>query len=183
MASDKPQNERDNPPPERSDLEEQFLDGYRPDTGDDDFDEELLALTKTSNRGSVLRPILMILVIVVVGWVIYDWQDELAYFFSSSEAVEVGDVSQFPVKSADDPDWEPPIAHNQYVSIQGMPTRLSGGSEYEFFRLVGGEIYVQRAVGEGKGANEDGSHPLPGRSMGPDLAVDEHRQRYEGKAG
>lgn len=167
----------------RSPIEERFLDGY--DDGEpDEFDEELIDLVETRERGSVLRPILMIAVVVLVGWVIYDWADHLAYFASSPDPVEVGDVAQFDQKAAEDPDWEPPLEHNTYVSMEGMPTRITSGGNHEFFRLIGAEIYVQRQV-DGEDGDDDDSiidddGALPERELGDGLSVDEHRTRYEG---
>lgn len=162
---------------ERS-LEERFLAGEAMEEPDD-FDAELSELTSNRNRGSVLRPILMIIVILLVASVLHDWRDDLAYFFSSSQPVEVGDVAQFPVKMGEDPDWEPRITHNTYVAVEGMPTRMSGGSHYEVFRLIGGEIYVQRAVKDSE--DEGDGDSLPARGLNPGLPIDDHRERYVGE--
>ncbi len=167
---------------ERSDLEKRFLEGYAYDEGDD-FDEELLELVENRQRGSVLRPILMILVIVVVSSVIYDWRDEIEYFFADSEPVEIGDTTRFSSRAAQDPDWEPPVAHNRYVSIGGMPTRVSRGGGYEFFRLVGAEIYVQRKleIDDDEDPDRGGVVSMVPERAGPGLPIDEHRRRYEGE--
>lgn len=170
MASDTPQDD------ERSELEKRFLAGGEADEPDE-FDEELLELTQTRNRGSVLRPILMIIVILLVGSVLHDWQDELGYFFTSSEPVEIGDPSRFSQIMQENPEWEPPVAHNQYVSIEGMPSRISRGGQYELFRLIGGEIYVQRQLDDDGTGEQEG---LPERGLQQGLPIDEHRQRYEG---
>lgn len=165
-ASDKP-----------SSLEEQFLASYHFDE-DDDFDRELLDLVQTRKRGSVLRPILMVLVIVVVSSVIFDWSDEIAYFFSSSDPLELGDTTTFSSRAAEDPEWEPAVEHNRYVSLTGLPTRISRGGKYEFFRLVGAEIYVQRELDPEEIDEEPSTVP---ERPGPGLPIDEHRQRYEGE--
>ena len=143
----------------------------------DEFDEELFELTKTRERGSVLRPILMITVISLVIWVIYDWQDELAYFFSSSEPVELENVADFSLRKAEEPDWDPPVGHNQYVSLSGVPMRISSSEKYEIFRLMGAEIYVQREIGEERMREDD---KPPSHLAGGVLPVDEYRQPYSG---
>lgn len=166
---------------QQTSLEEQFLiDDEEPD----EFDEELAELVRTRERGSVLRPILMILVVLLVSWVIYDWRSELSYFFTPPEPVDVGEVADFASKAAEEPDWQPPIAHNTYVSIEGMPTRRTSGGGYQFFRLQGAEIYVQQqdpdAVDDDDDLVDDGSS-LPARDMAPGLPIDEHRQWYRGE--
>ena len=148
---------------------------------DEAFDAELEALTKTRNRGSVLRPILMIIIVLLVTSVITDWSDEVRYFFHASEPVELGDASEFPIKQAEDPEWTPDLEHNSYVSIQGMPTRISSGDRYEVFRLVGADIYVQRELEAGEDDDREEGHTLPRRNMGPGLQVDEHRDHYRGQ--
>lgn len=130
----------------KSNLEEVFW--ARSSGEGDEYDRELLELVRERQRGSVLRPILMVLVIFFVGTVIYDWRDEWIYFFHSSEPVEMGDVADYPLFLADDPQWKPPAGHNRFVSVEGVPTRMSRGGEYEFFRLIGGEFYVQRKIDE-----------------------------------
>ncbi len=166
-----------------SDAERQFL-AHQEEP--DEFDEELRELIETRERGSVLRPILMIIVILMIGSVISGWGDELEYFFSSWEPVQVGDTAAFSEKAAADPDWEPPLNHNTYVSMEGLPTRMTTGGNYKFFRLLGAEVYVQLEQEETD--DEDDTHPLledqeslPERNMAPGLLPDEQRQFYSGE--
>lgn len=107
-------------------------------------DDELMALAQRREQGSVLQPILMLLVIAVLGSVVSDWRSEIAYFFEDSEPVALGDVTGWPAKMRDESGWEPPVAHNTFVSLEGVPSRRSEGGDWEFFKLVGGEVYVQR---------------------------------------
>lgn len=92
---------------------------------------------------SVLRPILMVMVLVLGGFILSDWKEELAYYFSSSEPVELGQVSEFPSRAEADPSWEPEIPHNRYVSLTGIPIRRSLSTQYKYFKLIGGELYVE----------------------------------------
>ncbi len=161
----------------RPSAEELFLAGGYDGDEPDEFDEELLELTKTRERGSVLRPILMIIVISLVAWVIHDWRDEVTYFFSSSDPVPLGDVADFPLHKGDDPDWEPPIEHNQFVSLSGMPSRISRGDNYEIFRLIGAEVYVQREADQDQLREDAPRSHLEGGA----LPVDEHRAYYQGQ--
>ncbi|QDG51113.1 hypothetical protein FIV42_10315 [Persicimonas caeni] len=110
---------------------------------DEELDEELLDLASSRRQGSLLRPILFIVVIWFGVSVISDWQTQLAYFFSSSEPVEIGSVTDFPAKRAQDPNWEPEIPHNRYVSIEGVPSKRAQSKRYKFFKLVGDHVYIE----------------------------------------
>lgn len=175
MASDEERDEKVEK--SRPSAEELFLAGRGEE--DEEFDRELLELTRDRSRGSVLRPILMVLVIVFIASVIMDWRDELAYFFSPSEPLPMGDIADFPVLSAEDPDWSPPVAHNRYVSLEGMPTRISRGGSHEFFRLIGGEFYVQRDLPEAVDRDVDRKLPSRQELLGMSGATD--RVRYQGQ--
>ncbi len=165
--------EKDRKEMTREELEAYFFEH----TADEDIDPELLEMHREEKRGSVLRPILMILIIVLVGSVISDWTDEVTYFFHPSEPIELGDIADFPVNRAEDPEWEPPVKHNTYVSVEGMPMRISRGGEYEFFRLIGGEFYVQREITD---ENYDPDRRLPTRAEVLGMTGAGDRFRYEG---
>jgi hypothetical protein len=124
--------------PEMSEGEETFFEG-----SDEELDPELLELAEERSRGSVLRPVLMIAVIMLGASILSDWRDNLAYFFSASEPVEVGSVTEFPVLAAEDPAWSPKLPHNAYVRLSGVPTRRSQSERYNYFKLVGGEVYIE----------------------------------------
>lgn len=109
----------------------------------DELDPELVELAERRSQGSILRPILMLAVIVFGASILSDWRVELEYFFSSSEPIEIGSVTEFPFQASRDPDWRPPLEDNRFVSMSGIPTRRSMGSKHQYFRLVGGEIYVE----------------------------------------
>ncbi len=111
---------------------------------EDDYDPELVELGDARARDTVLRPILMVLVLVMGAYIISDWQEELEYFFSSDDPVEIGNVTDFPDKRAEDPNWSPDIPHNRYVSVSGIGHRRSIGKRHKYFRLIGGEIYVEQ---------------------------------------
>lgn len=113
------------------------------DRPEDAPDPELVALAGTGRRPSILRPILMIAVIALGAWIISDWRAELEYFFSSSDPVELGSATDFAIKKAEDPDWTPPIPHNRYVRLEGIPTQRSQSARYRFFGLVGASIFIE----------------------------------------
>lgn len=110
---------------------------------DEEIDPELLGLASSRQRGSILRPVLFLVVIWFGVSIIADWQTQLSYFFSSSEPVEIGSVTEFATKRAQDPDWQPDIPHNRYVSLEGVPSRRAQSKRYNFFKLVGGPVYIE----------------------------------------
>lgn len=110
---------------------------------DEDIDPELLDLAAPRRSGSILRPILFIVVIWFGVSIIGDWKTQLEYFFSSSDPVEIGSVTEFAAERAQDPNWQPDIPHNRYVSVEGVPSRRATSKRYDFFKLVGGQVYVE----------------------------------------
>ncbi|MBA2664672.1 MAG: hypothetical protein H0U74_20465 [Bradymonadaceae bacterium] len=112
---------------------------------EEDFDPELMELAEERSRGSLLRPILMIAVILFGASIINDWRDNIAYFFASSEPVNMGNVTEYPLRMSEEPGWVAPLVHNRYVTMSGVPTRRSQSERYNYFKLVGGEIYVEAA--------------------------------------
>ncbi len=110
---------------------------------EEELDEELLDLASSRRQGSLLRPILFLVVIWFGVSIITGWQTQLSYFFSSSEPVEIGSVTEFAAKRAQDPNWEADIPHNRYVSLEGVPSRRAQSKRYKFFKLVGDHVYVE----------------------------------------
>lgn len=110
---------------------------------EEEIDPELLGLASSGRRGSILRPILFLVVIWFGASLIHDWKVPLSYFFSSSEPVEIGNVIEFASLSAQDPNFKPDIPHNRYVSLSGVPSRRSQGDRFMFFKLAGGDVYVE----------------------------------------
>ncbi|MGM0557931.1 MAG: hypothetical protein ACQEVA_16210 [Myxococcota bacterium] len=113
------------------------------DSDDEDIDPELLELAEPRRRKSILRPILFVAVIWFGISIISDWRPELEYFMSSSEPVEIGSVQDFPEKRAEDEGWKPELPHNRYVAIEGIPSRRAESERYRFFKLIGGDIFVE----------------------------------------
>ena len=111
---------------------------------DDAPDPELMGLVGGGAGDSILKPILMITVIVMGFWLLDDWREEIAYFFSDSEPVELGTITEYPVKRSREPGWEPELPHNRYVSLQGVPTQRSQSPRFRFFKLIGHDLYVEQ---------------------------------------
>src|SRR5690554_4713895 len=106
-------------------------------------DPELMELAQERSRGSLLRPILMIAVIFFGLSLLNDWRDQLEYFFTSSTPVEMGSITEYPIQMAENPEWKSPLVHNRYVTIGGVPTRRSQSEKFNYFKLVGAEVYVE----------------------------------------
>lgn len=117
-----------------SELDEEF---------DEEIDPELLGLASSGRRGSILRLLLFLVVIWFGASLINDWKVPLSYFFSSSEPVEIGNVLEFATKRAKDPEFKPDIPNNRYVSLSGVPSRRAQGERFMFFKLAGGDVYVE----------------------------------------
>lgn len=109
----------------------------------DEVDEDLVEMAVDQSGGSVLRPLLMIIVLVMGGWVIAERRADLEYFFNSQEAVDVGNVMQFAEKVAKDPGYVPEIPHNAYVSLEGIPSKRSTNDRFRYMKLVGAQVYVE----------------------------------------
>ena len=56
----------------------------------------------------------------------------------------MGNVTDFPVRASEDPSWSPTLPHNRYVEIGGIPSKRSMSERYAYFKLVGGELYVEQ---------------------------------------
>jgi hypothetical protein len=168
---------------------------------EDEVDEELVALANEQRSQSILQPVLFMAVIALGVWVISDWWPDIEYFFSARQPVEVGSVTEFASKRAKDPDWEPDLPNNRYVSLSGVPTRRSASEKYRYFKLIGSSIFVEQPhtnAPEGSGGSgKVGDLDSPRRSLrnlrsglGPDrtyfegkgrlMKFSEMPQRYQG---
>ena len=150
----------------RSALEEEFL-----QEGDDEYDPELVALAEEQSRQSVLRPILFIAVIALGVWIIGDFKSQIAYFFSSTEPVELGEITDMASGKDEGPNWAEKFPHNTYVSLSGIPQRRSESRKYRYFKLVGAPVYVEQPV-------EDA--PPPPELQGPNREGPVAREYFEG---
>jgi hypothetical protein len=123
--------------------EEDFDEHFDEEDFDEEIDPELLNLASSGRRGSILRPILFGVVIWFGISIISDWSSQLQYFFSYSEPIEIGSVTEFAAERAKDPEWEPDIPHNRFVAIDGVPSRRAQSERYKFFKLVGDHVYIE----------------------------------------
>lgn len=165
-----------------------MADEHKPNSGEDEVDAELIALAGTGQRPSLIRPILMIAVIVLAGWIISDWRSELEYFFSETTPIDLGEATDYAI-DASDPQRVRELPHNRYVRIRGIPTQRSQAARHRFFRLVGAPVYVEEErddyiedplerelEGEAKGEIDRTYYDGAGRI----LAFSEVPERYRG---
>jgi hypothetical protein len=169
-------------------MVEEYQNKEHDDSFDDEVDEELLNLASSNRQGSLLRPILFLVVIWFGISIIGDWQTQLSFFFSSSDPIEIGSVTEFAAERAQDPNWDPEIPHNRYVSVEGVPSKRARSKRYKFFKLVGGQVYVEvphaeddkteleREFGDQAGEIDRTYFQGAGRA----LHVGEMQQRYQG---
>ena len=109
------------------------------------LDPELMELARSgsSSGGSLLRPILMLMVLGLGCYILSDWREELEYYFSPSEPLELGSVTDFPARAEQEPGWSPQLPHNRYVALDGIPIRRSLSQRYQYSKLIGGEVYIE----------------------------------------
>jgi hypothetical protein len=109
--------------------------------GDGEVDPELVELGERRGDRSPIRPLLMVMVLVLGSYILSDWREELAYFVQSEEPIKIGSVTDFPTKLERGESVK--IPHNTYVEIEGIPSKRSMSPKAQFFKLVGGEVYVE----------------------------------------
>jgi len=124
------------------DFEDDDLPPYLRGDGDDLIDPELERLRPQINW---FRPFLMIGVIAGAVYGLTLFQTQLEYFLLDDEPINLGEVAEYPTRLAENPEWEPEIPHNRYVTVTGIPTRFSGicTPPIRFFKLIGAHIYVE----------------------------------------
>lgn len=149
----------------------------------DEFDKKLEAFSRRQKRGSIFRPILYVGIVLLGVWLLMDWQPELSFYFQGNEPVSLGTATEFSTgKKVPDLSKH----HNEVVSVSGIPVRQSKSSEYDFFKLVGAHIYVQRAAGakqitnEGDGSRRDPHARIRFEGKGRFLAFDKLTDHYSG---
>jgi hypothetical protein len=131
----------------------------------EEVDPELVALAEERERGSALRPVLFVAVIVLGVWVLADFWPDLKYFFSGTEPTELGSVhDEYAREAQKHPERKVDLPHNTFATIRGIPKRRSQSDQYRFFRLVGAPIYAQtpreneaESLAERVGESEEGS--------------------------
>lgn len=131
-----------------TDLEEEdFFDDdlppYLREMADEDYvDPELEGLRPEINW---VRPLLALTLIAAAVYGMTLFRSQLEFFFLDDTPVDLGDVTDYPTHAAVDPAWKPPIVHNQYVKVTGIPTHFSAicAPPVRFFKLVGAQVYVE----------------------------------------
>lgn len=107
----------------------------------EEVDPELVELGDRRGDQSPVRPLLMVMVLVLGGYILSDWREELGYFMQGEQPVAIGSVTEFPALLAEGKPAK--IPHNTYVEIDGIPSKRSISPKAQFFKLIGGEVYVE----------------------------------------
>jgi hypothetical protein len=116
-----------------------------------EVDPELESLRPQINW---FRPVLMIVVMCFAAYVATKFEEELRYFFSPNEPVDIGDVTDYADRADKDPAWSPNIPHNRLVRLSGLPDHektsiaCSARPPSRFYKLIGAQLYVQVPLGE-----------------------------------
>ena len=112
----------------------------------DDFD----VLSASKPKFNWFRLILMVAVVASCIYMTISFSSDLAYFFSNSEPVLLGNAGDYPIKKQNDPNFELDIPSNTYVKIKGIPIRQANSEEFIYFKLRGVDIYVEQTKEEDK---------------------------------
>ena len=124
----------------------------------EEVDPELVELGDRRGDQSPVRPLLMVMVLVLGGYILSDWREELGYFMQGEQPVAIGSVTEFPTQLAEGRPVK--IPHNTYVEIDGIPSKRSISPKAQFFKLIGGE------------ANAVASLKRPLSSMSPTIVLE-----------
>ena len=112
-----------------------------------DVDPELAELTPSIHYH---RPIIMIAVMAFAIYLLQRYTEEVAFFLAPAEPHVVGEVTDFPLRAAEHPDWNLDIPHNRYVQVAGIPSRTSLSCKSRpptrYFKLVGAHVYIEQPI-------------------------------------
>lgn len=133
----------------------------------DDVDEEAVraiqAEWKAKRKIKRLTPVNALLMLGVLGfvpWYIYGARQDIEYFFSSSDPVDLGQVDGFAMGIDDE---APVYPDNRYVRVRGIPIRqvgigmrdnpISGTVKKHVYQLMGSPVYVEENAEESQYAD------------------------------
>lgn len=97
------------------------------------------------------RPLFMVLIMSFAGLVASNFREDLEYFFSPSEPIELGEATDY-IEGGDAK--LPDVPHNRLVKLSGIPDpdRTGISCAYRppsrFYKLIGAPFYVQSALPE-----------------------------------
>lgn len=127
-----------------------FDDDWMEPPNHEDFPEVDPELESLRPQINWFRPFLMILVMVFSVYVSTKFEEELTFFFSPSEPVDVGNLTE----NASNSDAPLDIPHNRVVRVSGVPAHehtsisCSASPPSRFFKLVGAPVYIQNPLGD-----------------------------------
>ena len=114
---------------------------------------------KRPPKWSASKAMLMLCVLIIIPWVISGNRSNIAYFFSSSEALDLGDSSDYIRNSKNTQAKEQNFEDNRLVKISGFPVRQiaiktkDGGLTHKtklIYQLMGSGIYVEEPLENSK---------------------------------
>lgn len=134
---------------------------------DDDVDEDAVrairAQWRAKRRIKRLTPFNTLLMLGVLGfvpWYVYGERQDIEYFFSSSEAVDLGQVEAYSMGEGEQAQTYP---DNRYVRVRGIPIRQVGISMRDnplggtvtklVYQLMGSPVYVEENAEDSKYAD------------------------------
>ena len=120
---------------------------------------------KKNQRPSGLAFLLLVGVTVFVPWYVYQNRDDIAYFFSSTEPVNLGDAQAYRLlgKGEQGTGVQESFEDNRYSEISGIPIHHIGIQKKENFfssseqmlvyEMMGSSVYVQEPMKDSKFAS------------------------------
>ena len=102
---------------------------------------------------SPLSALLMLGVAGFIPWYLYGIRQDLVYFFSSSDAIELGSAQDYRISEEEEKTKKEDFEDNRFVKIQGIPIRHVGieikenpvlpRSKKLVYQLLGSSVYIQ----------------------------------------
>jgi hypothetical protein len=162
-------------PKPHSEEGELFDESWMEPPDNDDFPEVDPELENLRPQINWFRPFLMILVMVFSVYVSTKFEEELTFFLSPSEPVDVGNLTE----NATNSDAPLDIPHNRLVRVSGVPAHehtsisCAASPPSRFFKLIGAPVYIQYPLGDDVSAIACEAERKPGDVFEEAAYVDE----------
>ncbi len=108
---------------------------------------------KKNKRPSMFGMLLMVGVVCFVPWYTWSQREDLEYFFSSSEPIDLGSAQEYRITDNGQVGKSQEFPDNRYVTVHGIPIRqiaikskddvLSRSTEKLVYQLLGSGLYIQ----------------------------------------
>lgn len=147
------------------DVTEQALDSYNTEI-DQEAVNEIRKEWKENRKNRRLSPMSAIVMLSVVGilpWYVYGQRQDIAYFFSPSEPMDLGSAQDYRITENGEINKPEQFEDNRYATVRGIPMQhvtikegdskiISRSSKY-LYQLLGSSIYVQEESENSRFAN------------------------------